>query len=177
MCVTNGRTNGRTWIYRILSAAGDPISFLKTNEPIPRKVRYRQTDGLINDNTMKRNISCFFLWKSNMATWLDDISPLPHLPLKIQNCPKLLFKLGKGLYIFTTTQYREGKHFLSFWWKSDIMARNDVISGTFYKIKKTLFVVEISYFVVSGIIRVCMENFHFIPTLNPLICPLTLNAK
>ena len=39
---------------------------------------------------------------------------------------------------------------------------------TFYSIKKTLFVVEISHFVVSGLMRVCMENFHFIPTLNAI---------
>ena len=52
--------------------------------------------------------------------------PHPPFPLKIQNCPKLLFKLCKWLYICTTTQYHERKHFLEFLWKSDIMATNNV---------------------------------------------------
>ena len=59
--------------------------------------------------------SCCFLWKCGMVTSRGDISPLIHCPLNTE----LLFKLC------TTTQYREGKHFLAFLWKSDIMATNN----------------------------------------------------
>ena len=60
------------------------------------------------------------------VTW-RHVTICPHylITLKIQNWPKFLFKLCKWLYNWTTTQYLEGKHFLVFWWKSDIMATNN----------------------------------------------------